>query len=127
MRHLKLILTCSLLLLSFITPADDLSDLKAQAQAGDAEVQFTLGDRYENGEDKVRDEKQAVYWYTRAAEQGHAVAQHHLGGMYFAGKAVTKDEKQGVSWYMQAAAQGYAESQSVLGMAYLLGRGVDQN
>jgi TPR repeat protein len=44
----------------------------------------------------VKDYKQAVYWYQKAADQGYAGAQYNLGFMYVNGKGVLKDDKQAV-------------------------------
>jgi TPR repeat protein len=49
----------------------------------------------------LKDAKQAVYWYKKAAEQGYAGAQYNLGFMYVNGKGVLKDDKQAV--YTQLA------------------------
>jgi TPR repeat protein len=43
----------------------------------------------------IKGDKQAVYWYQKAAEQGLAEAQYNLGFMYVNGKGVLKDYKQG--------------------------------
>jgi TPR repeat protein len=57
----------------------------------------------------LKDDKQAVYWYQKAADQGYAEAQSILGVMYANGKGVLKDDKQAVYWYQKAADQGLAE------------------
>jgi TPR repeat protein len=62
----------------------------------------------------LKDYKQAVYWYQKAADQGDAKAQSNLGIAYAIGKGVLKDYKQAVYWYQKAADQGYAEAQSSL-------------
>ena len=51
------------------------------AEAGDAELQFSLGVMYEHGEGVRQDYAEAVRWYRKAAEQGDSDAQHNLGGM----------------------------------------------
>jgi TPR repeat protein len=51
----------------------------------------------------LKDYKQAVYWYQKAADQGDAKAQSNLGTMYAFGKGVLKDYKQAVYWYQKAA------------------------
>jgi TPR repeat protein len=38
----------------------------------------------------LKDDKQAVYWYKKAADQGDAEAQSILGVMYANGKGVLK-------------------------------------
>jgi TPR repeat protein len=40
----------------------------------------------------LKDYKQAVYWYQKAADQGYAEAQSILGVMYAFGKGVLKDD-----------------------------------
>jgi TPR repeat protein len=37
---------------------------------------------YDNGEGVLQDDKEAIKWYQKAAEQGHASAQFSLGVMY---------------------------------------------
>ena len=71
--------------------------------------------------------KQAVKWYTKAAEQGHAPAQHSLGLMFGNGIGLPQNKKQAVEWYTLAAEQGHAGAQSLLGVAYYLGEGVLQD
>ncbi len=44
-------------------------------------AQYNLGVMYANGQGVPKDEKQAVVWYRKAAEQGYADAQHNLGLM----------------------------------------------
>jgi TPR repeat protein len=58
----------------------------------------------------LKDYKQAVYWYQKAADQGYAEAQSILGVMYAFGKGVLKNDKQAVYWYQKAAEQGLAEA-----------------
>ena len=48
------------------------------AANGDAEAQYNLGVCYANGWGVPKDPKQAMYWYTKAAEQGNEDAQNAL-------------------------------------------------
>ncbi|MFR0872929.1 MAG: tetratricopeptide repeat protein, partial [Oscillospiraceae bacterium] len=43
--------------------------------------------------------KEAVDWYTKAAELGNAIAMCNLGVCYKYGTGVKKDEKKAVEWY----------------------------
>jgi TPR repeat protein len=45
------------------------------AEQGDATAQFNLGLCYDEGAGVGQDFGQALYWYTKAAEQGLAIAQ----------------------------------------------------
>ena len=51
---------------------------KAAAQAGDPEEQYQLGLRYAAGEGVKQDNKKAVEWLRKAAEQGHKKAKEAL-------------------------------------------------
>jgi TPR repeat protein len=46
---------------------------------------------YEFGRGVIQDDKEAVFWYRKAAEQGDETAQSDLGGMYYIGCGVEKD------------------------------------
>ncbi len=81
---------------------------------------------YQDGEGVPKDDKQAVVWYRKAAEQGHIDAQSKLGFMYKYGLGV-KDEQQAVVWFRKAAEQGHAGAQLFLGMIYENGEGVPKD
>jgi hypothetical protein len=66
-----------------------------------AKAQSNLGIAYAIGKGVLKDYKQAVYWYQKAADQGYAEAQSILGVMYAFGKGVLKDDKQAVYWYIK--------------------------
>ena len=105
--------------------AQALADLRASAEAGDAEAQFILGGIYITGVGVPQDAAEAVAWYRRAAEQGHARAQYN-GGMYREGVGVPQDAAEAVAWYRRAAEQGDATANNLGGM-YDQGRGVPQD
>jgi len=44
---------------------------EAAAKRGDIDAQYNLGLMYNNGKGALQDDKQAVYWYWKAAEQGN--------------------------------------------------------
>src|SRR6266705_1078312 len=76
------------------TKADQkpIKEVKAKAEAGDAESQVELGLRYEQGEGVAKDQMEAAKWYRKAAEQNFARAQYVLGVCLYAGAGVTKDQ-----------------------------------
>ena len=51
---------------------------------------------YRNGRGVTKDDKKAVEWYTKSAEQGHARGQCNLGIMYHNGYGITNDYKKAV-------------------------------
>src|SRR6266496_2326797 len=99
------------------TKADQkpIGEVKAKAEAGDAESQVELGLRYEQGKGVAKDQVEAIKWYRKAAEQNLAEAQYNLGVYYYAGEGVAKDQVEAVKWYRKAAEQNYAAAQSNLG------------
>ena len=56
--------------------------LYAKAKHGDAEAQYTIAVMYDNGEGVVEDDKEALKWYRKAAEQGYFYAQNNLCVLY---------------------------------------------
>jgi len=101
--------------------ADPLADVRAKAEAGDAQAQYSLGYAYRFGDDVAKDAVEAVKWYRKAAEQGHAQAQFNLGTSYYFGNGVAKDLVEAVKWFRKAAEQGHAMAQTILGSAYSYG------
>ncbi len=105
------------------------AELQKKAEAGDAEAQFYLGNRWHlNSEGVIMvDKAKKVEWIQKAAAQGHAKAQFNLGWMYADGEGVPKDAVKAVEWFQKAAAQGDAEAQFYLGWSYDRGKGVPQD
>ena len=82
---------------------------------------------YDEGKGVLKDDKEAVKWYRKAADQGQARAQTSLGVMYSFGEGVPQDYKEAVKWYRKAANQGFARAQNNLGVMYAYGEGVLKN
>ena len=98
----------------------------AAAQAGHSNSQFNVALMYEQGIGIGKDEKEAVVWYSKAAEQGHAAAQYNLAFSEY-GRGTGIDFAKANDWYRKAAAQGDPLAIGNLGMLYLRGQGVKQN
>ena len=54
-------------------------------------AQYQLGRNYYLGDKIVKDKKNAVKWFTEAANQGHRDAQYLLGYCYETGQGVKKN------------------------------------
>jgi len=82
---------------------------QSKANQGDANSQFNLALLYEHGAGTPQNTKQAVYWYTKLAEQGHVEAQYKLGRLYrFSGDdGAPQDYKLAFFWYTKAAEKGH--------------------
>ena len=105
----------------------DVQTLLHRAERGDPRASFLLGTRYASGRAGVRDDSEAVRWFTRAAEAGLAEAQYNLGIMYANGRGVASNMQRAAHWYEQAAKQGVVEAQYNLGTLYSVGLGVEKN
>src|ERR1700728_64111 len=88
------------------------------------EKEIKLGNAYLSGHGVGKDEKQAAYWFERAAEAGNPWAEQQIGFFYQAGIGVPADESRAVHWYQLAAAGGLVSAKTNLGVAYLWGNGV---
>lgn len=98
------------------------------ANAGNSIAQVRLGTLYYLGQGVPEDEKQAVYYWKKAASQGSADAMFHLGSAYLFGnqaaRTVPDPDREAATWYFQAASAGHAEAQYHLGLLFLAGKGV---
>ncbi|MGQ8820082.1 tetratricopeptide repeat protein [Bibersteinia trehalosi] len=55
----------------------------------------------------AENDKQAIYWFKKAAEQGYAKAQFTLGRIYDNGKDVRRDVYKAKEFYGYACDNGY--------------------
>ena len=74
MRSLSffLVIIFFLLLPKVSTCQSEYDSLLIEAEQGHASAQYNLALKYDNGEGVLQDYKEAVKWYTKAAEQGHS-------------------------------------------------------
>ena len=92
-----------------------LADLRARAEAGEADAQFNLGVMYDNGEGVPQNYAEAMRWYRlAAAEQGLASAQHNLGITYANGRGVSQDDVQAHMWFNLAASRSTGEDRETM-------------
>ncbi|WP_386695458.1 tetratricopeptide repeat protein [Lonepinella sp. MS14435] len=62
---------------------------------------------YNNGQGVKQDDRQAVYWYQKAAEQGGAEAQFNLALKYYKGQGVRQDKQLAKELFGQSCDNGY--------------------
>ena len=90
---------------------------RAQANKGNADAQFNLGQAYKLGRGVPADLKQAEVWYGKAAWQGHEQAEASYGLALFAnGK-----RSEALTWLQRAVQRGDPRAQYVLGTMYFNG------
>ena len=61
---------------------------------------------YQSGIKVEKDLKEAIYWYTKSAEQGNADAQYNLAVCYDNGNGVERNLDMAIEYYKKAAEQG---------------------
>ena len=82
-----------------------LSELKPEAEAGNALAQVQVAGIYHYGLVSAANYAEALKWYRKAAAQGNADAMLGLGVMYNLGQGVDKDKVQSFKWLMLAASR----------------------
>jgi hypothetical protein len=103
----------------------EIADVRRRAEGGDAQAQFNLGRKYIDAQGVAKDDRQALVWYRKAAEQGYADAQFELGVFIEWGMGgLAKDDREALVWTRKAAEQGLATAQSSVASRYQYGRGV---
>lgn len=99
----------------------------AYYENGDLEAAVEVGECYYEGDGIEKNEKEAVKWFTYAAEGGFVGGQHNLGVCYNFGYGVDINYEEAAKWFHLAAEQGSKLSQYNLGVMYKNGQGVEKN
>ncbi|HVR36931.1 MAG TPA: tetratricopeptide repeat protein [Methylomirabilota bacterium] len=84
--------------------------VQTRAEAGHPNAQFTLGERYYDGQGVPQDQSEAFHWVLLAAEGGHVRARTNVGMMLCVGRGAEKDGVEGFKWIHLAAEQGDANA-----------------
>jgi hypothetical protein len=104
--------------------APDIPRIQAEAEKGSVQQEIQLGAAYLMGRGVERNEKQAAYWYEKAANSGDPEAQRQIGYFYAAGIGVDRDPARAAYWFERAIAGGAISAKVNLGVEYLWGMGV---
>ena len=105
-----------------IEEEEELNELRAQAEAGDADAAYTLGSYYDNGSKGVHmDKEKAFKYYKQAAEAGSAKGMGALCLCYNLGKGVAKNDALALRWAAVAHHLGDGVGSLVLGSLYFEG------
>ncbi|MCI0348397.1 MAG: sel1 repeat family protein, partial [Acidobacteriales bacterium] len=94
------------------------------APPADAEAQYQLGLKYQQGNGVRQSHSRAFDLFRKAAEQGNSAAQNAAGVAYATGNGVQQDKAEALKWYRSAAKQGYAAALFNVGTAYYNGDGI---
>lgn len=88
--------------------------LMPQAEAGDAQAQFTIGMMHRYGYGRPADPKEAVRWFRMAADKHYSPAEYNLGSMYGTDPAISRDYDAAVYWLNRAHSHGNAGAKALL-------------
>jgi TPR repeat protein len=98
----------------------EFEDLQRRATEGDANAAFRVAERYAAGQGTPRDDKAALQWYRRAADQGHADSMYALGTHH----GERRQFSVAAEWFRKATAAGHAGAMAQLGVLHADGNGV---
>ena len=97
------------------------------ASLGNPEAQYLLAKRLAGGSGVPEDDKAAVGWFRKAAEQNHVKSCMIMARLYFTGDGVERSDTEGAKWLQRAAENGSSFAQAMMGLLYTGGIGVEQN
>jgi len=88
----------------------DISQLRAKADAGDANAENALGVMSRLGEGVEKDKQEAVRWFRRAAKHGNATGMFNLAAAYYNGDGVGVDDVSSCAWFLLSQEAGYSQA-----------------
>jgi uncharacterized protein len=78
------------------------------------EAQYNLGVIYANGQGVLKNERTAVQWFQKVADQGNAEAMFTLGVSYELGQGVSKNMQTAYFWFLLADRYGHQSAQEYI-------------
>ena len=109
------------------TSSQNIAQLQASAENGDADAMTELGKCYYLGKGVEKSGDKAFQWLSKAADGGNANAFYWLGACYQYGYGTAKDPAKAVELYTKGADLGDHESMNSLGVCLKRGIGILQN
>ena len=106
---------------------DEIVNLMDQAQGGDTEAMYTLGQNFHLGLGVPADADEALRWYSKAAQKGHPEACYQMGYANYRGKGIPRNHQNAFAWFQKAAEQSHKPSITYLIKMYKLGQGTARN
>jgi TPR repeat protein len=76
------------------------------AEQSDPGIQYSLGQRYCNGDGVGKDYAEAAKWFRRAAQKDFSDAQYAIAMLHRNGQGVKKNNDIATDWLRKAAEQG---------------------
>ena len=90
-------------------------------------AQVALGVMFDEGRGVEQNDRQAAYWFLRAAYNGNANAQNNIGLAYRTGRGVGRDTEKALEWFQRAHDGGDPKAAGNIAGMYLTGDGVAQD
>src|SRR5262245_46269706 len=114
----RVLLSISLISMTCTTwsQTPEVDQIRAHAEAGEAEAENTMGLACKNGRGVPQDFAQALKWFQKAAEKGNPAAQRNLAMMYADGQGAKQDYGEAAKWLRKAADQNFTSAQNHLAM-----------
>lgn len=106
---------------------DRVATIRAAAEGGVAEAQVLYAQMLLDGDGVVRDEREAVGWFWKAAQKRHVMAINMVGRCYDLGWGVAIDKALAAKWYGVAANLGFDWAMYNLATLMTLGEGVPKD
>lgn len=103
--------------------ANPTSDLRTQANRGDLDAMFGLGNTLAN----AGNDAEAVKWFTNASIRQHIKSMNALGYMYEAGRGVIQDHSEAAEWYRKAMMRGNPDAMVNRGVLLSKGLGLKED
>ncbi len=89
--------------------------LKPYAEDGDADAQYNIGWMYLNGYGLMMNDKLALEWWQRAADQGHIDATFSIAMLYSLGEGqVETDMDKAIEYYLRAVEDGHEDAHMII-------------
>lgn len=101
--------------------------IRLTAEAGLSDAQALYGQMLLDGDGVAQDQRAAIGWFGKAAEQGHAMAINMIGRCYDQGWGVDIDKTRAAEWFKISADMGLDWGQYNYATLLALGQGVAED
>lgn len=106
---------------------DRAATVRVAAEAGLADAQAALGQMLLDGDGLQQDQRAAIGWFHRAAQQGHTLAINMIGRCFDLGWGVEVDKTRAAEWFKLAAERGLDWGMYNYATLLALGQGVAED
>lgn len=112
---------------SKVSDSETISNLRQEANSGDADSAAELGDMYENGHEVTKNMKEAAKFYGIASNLGHPICSYRLAQLNLSGTGVPRNLEKALELFKLASDNNIKSATYEIGRFYEHGIVVDQN